>query len=99
MRKIGAELTSVPIFLHFVCGTLPQHGLMSGVQVPAQDLDLWTSGHGSRAQELNYHATGLAPNYTFFFFFVRKIGPELTPVPIFLHFMWDATTAWLDKKC
>ena len=23
---------------------------------------------------------------------VRKMGPELTSVPIFLYFMWDATT-------
>ena len=30
LRKIVAELTSMPIFLYFVCGTLPQHGLMSG---------------------------------------------------------------------
>ena len=29
--KIGPELTSVPIFLYFVCGTLPQNGLMSRV--------------------------------------------------------------------
>ena len=26
VRKIGPELTSVPIFLYFVCGTLPQRG-------------------------------------------------------------------------
>ena len=31
VRKIGPELTSVPIVLYFVCGTLPQHGLMSNV--------------------------------------------------------------------
>ena len=31
VRKIGPELTSVPVFLHFVCGLLPQHGLMRGV--------------------------------------------------------------------
>ena len=31
VRKIVAELTFVPIFIYFVCGTLPQHGLMSGV--------------------------------------------------------------------
>ena len=29
LRKICPELTSVPIFLYFVCGTLPQHGLMN----------------------------------------------------------------------
>ena len=31
VRKIGFELTSVPIFLYFVCGTPSQLGLMSGV--------------------------------------------------------------------
>ena len=31
VRKIRPELTSVPIFLYFVCGMPPQHGLMSGV--------------------------------------------------------------------
>ena len=31
LRKIVAELASVPVFLYFVCRMLPQHGLMSGV--------------------------------------------------------------------
>ena len=31
VRKIVPELTSVPIFLYFVCGMPPQHGLMSCV--------------------------------------------------------------------
>ena len=31
LRKIVPELTSVPIFLYFVCGSLPQHGLISAV--------------------------------------------------------------------
>ena len=30
-RKLGPDLTSVLIFLHFVCGTPPQHGSMRGV--------------------------------------------------------------------
>ena len=30
-------------------------------------------------------------------FCLRKIVTDLTSVPIFLCFMWDATTAWLDK--
>ena len=33
----------------------------------------------------------------YFFFCLRKIIAELTSVSIFLYFMWDATTAWLDK--
>ena len=28
---------------------------------------------------------------------VRKIGPELTSLPIFLYFMWDTTILWLDE--
>ena len=32
VRKIGPELTSVPILLYFVCGTPPLHGLMSGAR-------------------------------------------------------------------
>ena len=31
VRRIVPELTSMPILLCFVCGTPPQHGLMSGV--------------------------------------------------------------------
>ena len=31
VRKIGPELTSVPIFLYFVCGMPPQHGLTNSV--------------------------------------------------------------------
>ena len=31
VRKIGPELTSMPIFLCFVCGMPPPHGLMSTV--------------------------------------------------------------------
>ena len=30
---------------------------------------------------------------------VRKIVPELTSVPMFLRFMWDATTVWPDEQC
>ena len=40
----------------------------------------------------------LSPGRAFFFsFFVRRIGPELTSVPISLYFMWDAAIAWLDE--
>ena len=32
------------------------------------------------------------------FFFLRKIGPELTSVPVFLYFICGTpATAWLDK--
>ena len=33
------------------------------------------------------------------FFFLRKISPELTSVPIFLYFICEkSATAWLDKR-
>ena len=35
----------------------------------------------------------------FGFFLVRRIGSELTSMPILLYFMWDAATAWLDEWC
>ena len=39
-------------------------------------------------------------SFSFLFFFpLRKISLELTSVPIFFYFMWDATTAWLDERC
>ena len=37
VKKIGPQLTSVPVFLYFVCGMPPRHGLMSGVLVHAWD--------------------------------------------------------------
>ena len=33
------------------------------------------------------------------YFRLRKIVAELTSVPIFLYFMWDITTVWLDEWC
>ena len=34
------------------------------------------------------------------FSFLRKIGPELTSVPMFLYYICGTpTTAWLDKRC
>ena len=35
----------------------------------------------------------------FLFFFLRKIVTELTSMPLFLYFMWDAATVWLDEQC
>ena len=39
LRKIGPELTSVAIFLYFICGMLPQHGLISGARSTPR---IWT---------------------------------------------------------
>ena len=65
VRKIGPEQTPVPVFLYFVCGTPPQHGLMSGVQVHAWDPNPQTLDPQSRAHELNHHATWPVPSLFF----------------------------------
>ena len=59
LRKIIPELTPVPVFLHFVCGSPPQHGLMSGagLYLGSEPMKL---GHQSGAPGLNHYATGLA---------------------------------------
>ena len=38
-------------------------------------------------------------NLPLLFFFLRKIVTELKSVPVFLYFMWDDSTAWLDEWC
>lgn len=43
---------------------------------------------------------GMGQEYYFTYpVLVRKIVTGLRSVPIFLYFMWDATTAWPDKQC
>ena len=74
LRKIFLELTSVPIFLYFVYGTLPQHGLMSSVSVHAKEPNLWTPGYQSRAHELNHYAT--MPALIYHFLFARPPKPS-----------------------
>ena len=61
VRKIGPELTSVPIFLYFVWGMPPQHGLMSGVYVHARDPNPRTPGHWRGVHRLNHHTPRPAP--------------------------------------
>uniref|UniRef100_A0A9L0SWW8 Uncharacterized protein n=1 Tax=Equus caballus TaxID=9796 RepID=A0A9L0SWW8_HORSE len=56
----------MPIFLYFICGTLPQHGLTSGVYVYTRDLNQGTPGRQSSACELNHCTTGLALLVDFF---------------------------------
>ena len=41
----------------------------------------------------------LSLSLSLFCFLVRKIGPELTSVPVFLQFIWDSATVWLDEQC
>ena len=63
---MGPELTSVPIFLYFVCGTLPQHGSMISVQVRAWELNPRTPGYRTGAGELNHYATEPASAFVIF---------------------------------
>ena len=51
----------------------PQHGLISGVKVHAQDLNWWTPGRQSRVHELHRSAVWLDPTFCFFFRIV--MGP------------------------
>ena len=60
LRKVVAELTSVAVLLHFVCGTLPQHDSMTSVEVLALDLNPRTPGQQSRVHKLNHYATRTA---------------------------------------
>ena len=40
------------------------------------------------------------PCLDYYYHFLRKAGPELTSVPIFLHFICGTpVTAWLDEWC
>ena len=69
VKKIVPELTSVPIFLYFLyVGCLPQHDLMSSVEVRAWDLNLRTPGYWSEEHKLNQYATRPAPGFAFFWY-------------------------------
>ena len=78
VRKIVPELTSVTIFLYFVCGTPPQHSLMNRVKVHAPDPGPWTQDHQSRVCELNHSATGLAPKNIFEFLMTWRSAQDIT---------------------
>ena len=51
VRKIVPELTSVPVFLYFVCGALPQFGVVSEVQDRTCDPNQQTLGPPKRSME------------------------------------------------
>ena len=51
LRKISPELTSVPVFLHFICGSLPEHGWWV-VYVHVQNLNLWTQAAEAECAKL-----------------------------------------------
>nr|XP_008516813.1 PREDICTED: transmembrane protein 87A isoform X3 [Equus przewalskii] len=53
--EIGPELTSVPIFLYFICvGYLPQHGLTSGVYICTWNLNRRIPGRQSRERMITH---------------------------------------------
>ena len=57
---------NLPLF--FICGTLPQHGLISSVEVHAWDLNRQTPGHWRGTHELNSYTTRPAPRQDFFWY-------------------------------
>ena len=61
------ELTCLPVFLCFVYGTLPQHGLTGGVWVYTWDLNQWPLGCWSGECQLKHYATGPAPSSLFLY--------------------------------
>ena len=62
LRKTGPGLTSVPIFLYFICGTPATAWLAERTQDPNQR----TPGRQSEMCELNCGATGPAPSSDIF---------------------------------
>ena len=66
MRKIGPELTSVPIFFYFVRGSLPWHGLMSGVGPPPGTQTHKPQAAKAECAKLNHYATGPALGISLF---------------------------------
>ena len=56
--KIGPKLTSMPVFLYFICGSSPQCGWQV-VQVHTWDPNPQTWATKAEHTELNYHSMGL----------------------------------------
>ena len=65
LRRIGPELTSVLIFLYFLCGTLPRHGLMSSVVGPLPDPNLQTWAMEAKHQDVTVMPPGWPQTYVF----------------------------------
>ena len=84
VRKIVTELTSMSIFLYFVCGILPQHGLISSVQVHAWDQKLRIPGRWSGAHELNHCANRPAPTMGFF---IRSLYKKLYTTRLYYSYI------------
>ena len=68
LRKTGPELTSMPIFFYFICGTPTTAWHAKRCHVCTQDPNRRTLGCQSRACAFNRCATRLAPPCLFFLF-------------------------------
>ena len=96
VRRIGPELTSVvslpliawgrlyvtsvPIFLCFICGTPPQRGLMSGVYVHTEDPNLQNPGLPAKSEYANLSLLPLGQPLQFTIFISKLV------IRIFIYF-------------
>ena len=74
LTKISPELTSVPIFLYFVCGT-PATAWLEGCEGHTWDLNQWTLGCQSGVHELNHYTTRPAPKNASSCLFFKELFP------------------------
>ena len=72
LKNTGPELTSVPIFLYFICGTPITARLAKWCHVCTGDLNWQTLDHQSRMCALNCCTTGPSP--IIIIIFLLKIG-------------------------
>ena len=80
LRKVAPELSSMPIFLYFVCRMLSQHGLVNGMPVCAQDTNPWILAPKAGRANLTTVPSGWLPIPSF-----------LTWVLLLFHFLVELT--------
>ena len=103
MRKIIPELTSVPIFLYFVCEMLPQYGMMSGLHPGLETAN--PRPPKQTTLELNHYSTGPPPPLLFLILKVQIVlsyGPNkkfsnsyIYPLPFYIE---DKKQIFFNKK-
>ena len=90
LRNISPELTSVPIFLYFICGMPTTAWGAKRCHVPTRDPNRRTPGHQSRRCALNCCANGPAPHWDFNEL-VRFIQEYDFSIQIFLYILlWSS---------
>ena len=72
--------------------------LYKGGVNPREGVQATVMSQGCSCSNLRPNSPEKHINYVFLCTCVRKIVPELTPMPIFLYLMWDATTARLNEQ-